>query len=76
MLLTDNPANWTKTIGLTKSFDSPEKARLTFAMIDEFIRGKPSARYIFITNLARCRSIGTPSGSKRFLLKKSIKSQV
>lgn len=42
--LTDNPANETCTYGLTRSFASPVKALLTFAIIDEFIRGNPSAR--------------------------------
>lgn len=55
------------TYGLTKSLDSPVNAFLTFAISDEFIRGKPSARYTLMTNLARCRSSGTPSGSSRFL---------
>lgn len=69
--LTDRPANETWTYGLTRSFDSPVNARFTFAIIDEFIRGSPSARYIFITNFARCRSIGTPSGNSKFLQRKT-----
>lgn len=41
--LTDNPANETCTYGLTKSFDSPVNALFTFAIMDEFILGNPSA---------------------------------
>lgn len=67
VMLTVRPAKETWTYGFTRSFTSPVNAFFTFATMEEFIFGNPSARYTLTMKRARCRSTGTPSGNSRFL---------
>ena len=62
-----SPAKDTWTYGLTRSLVWPPKACLRLDMMEEFILGRPSARYTRTRNLARCRVLVTPTGTSRFL---------
>lgn len=61
----------TSTYGSISAVLSPINAFVTLAMMLELLRGRPSARYTFTQKRAQGRSDGNPSGTSRFLRRKS-----